>query len=123
MRARHPAPLPTLPERWRLDAGDAALATLHVPADLQRERTFEIACAMTVRSSADAVDAWHQMAVSANGALQWRRRITTSNPGSSDGLDYRFRRSVPVGQALTVAVACELRGGRRASLVIEADEC
>lgn len=118
-----PAPPPAAPERWSTDAGDAAQAVLDIPADLLRERRFEIACAMTVRAGTELDGAWHQMKVFANGAVQWRRRIPTSNPGASDGLDYRFRRSVPPGQALRVLVECETQGARRAGLVIEADEC
>lgn len=117
-----PAAAASRPERWAIDAGDAALATLHIPADAARERTFEIACAMTVRLPADARDAWHRMSVAANGAQQWSRQIPTSNPGSFDGLDYRFRRTVPVGEPLRVVVAVECRGAQRRSLVIEADE-
>lgn len=110
------------PERWHLDAGDNALATLRIPADAQRERRFEIACAMTVRVPDDAHGAWHEMSVVANGAQQWKRRIASQNAGSTDGLDYRFARSVPVGQALVLKVAVACRGAQRRSLVVEADE-
>ena len=126
--ARTPSPAavpraaPSRPERWALDAGDAALATLHIPADAARERTFEIGCAMTVRLPADSREAWHRMGVQANGSQQWSRQIATSNPGSFDGLDYRFRRTVPVGESLRITVTVECRGARRRSLVIEADE-
>lgn len=111
-----------IPERWFLEAGDAPAATLTIPADARRERRFEIACAMTVAVPGEASAAWHQMTVQANGTQQWRRKVPSQNPGAWDGLDFRFARSVPVGQALrlTVAVACQ--GSRRRSLVIEADE-
>ncbi len=110
------------PERWHLDAADAAQATLLIPADAVRERRFEIAIAMTVHAAADHAAAWHQMSVQADGEQQWRRRVPTHNPGSFDGLDYRFRRTVPVGRALRITVAVACHGGRRRSLVIEADE-
>jgi hypothetical protein len=112
----------TAAERWCLDAGDAATATLLIPADARRERTFEIACAMTVLVPSDAAKPWHQMAVLANGSHEWRRRQDSANPGAWDGLDYRFRRTVPVGQALRVTVAVAGQGVRRRSLLIEADE-
>jgi hypothetical protein len=112
----------TPPERWHLSAGDAATATLTIPADARRERRFEIACAITVDVPAEAAAPWHQMTVQANGTQQWRRRLASHNPGTFDGLDYRFARSVPVGQALRVTVAVAGHGVRRRSLVIEADE-
>lgn len=110
------------PERWPLSAGDAPSAVLVVPADARRVRRFEIACAVTVAVPEDASDAWLQMTVQANGALQWQRRVPAHNPGAFDGLDYRFARSVPVGQALRISVGVAGQGVRRRTLVIEADE-
>ena len=112
----------TPPERWTLDAGDAASGVLTIPADARRERRFEIACAVTVNVGADAQGPWLQVTVQANGAQQWRRRAPAHNPGAWDGLDYRFSRSVPVGQALRIAVGVAGQGVRRRTLVIEADE-
>ena len=113
---------PVVPERWAVDAGDAAQALLLIPADLQRERRFEIACAMTVRCGDDLDGAWHEMTVLANGALQWQRRIASHNPGSFDGLDYRFARTLAVGEALRLVLRCACRGVSRQRLLIEADE-
>ncbi len=113
------------PEHWQISVGDAATATLVIPPDARRERRFEIACAITVAvpaGPASGTAPWHQMTVQANGAQQWRRREPSSNPGAWDGLDYRFLRSVPVGQALRVTVTVAGQGVRRRSLVIEADE-
>lgn len=111
------------PERWQLDAADAALATLLIPPHARRERVFEISCSMSVRVPQDAGDqAWHQLTVQANGARQWQRRVTSRNPGQEDGLDFRFRRTVPVGEALKLVVAVEVRGVRRQRLQLEAEE-
>ena len=110
------------PERWSTQAADAATATLSIPADARRERRFEIACAVTVNVPADAASPWLQVTVQANGAQQWRRRATAHNPGAWDGLDYRFSRSVPVGQTLRITVNVAGNGVRRRSLIIEADE-
>lgn len=113
------------PERWALSGGDAATATLTIPADARRERRFEIACAITVAVPATAktpVVPWHQMTVLAEGAQQWCRREPSQNAGAWDGLDYRFSRSVPVGQALRITVSVACQGARRRSLEIEADE-
>jgi hypothetical protein len=120
-----PAPTPApAPERWALQAGDAATATLLVPADLKRERRFEIACAVTVAVPAEAggQPPWLQMTVLADGAQQWQRRLPARNPGEYDGLDYRFSRSVPVGRPLRLTVSVAGQGVRRRTLHIEADE-
>ncbi len=108
------------PERWSLIAGDAATATLTIPADARRERRFEIACAITVAVPEGAREAWLQMTVLANGTQQWRRRNAAHS--AWDGLDYRFSRSVPVGQTLRITVGVAGQGVRRRTLVIEADE-
>ena len=110
------------PERWHTAAGDAANVTLVIPADARRERRFEIACAITVALRDAAPGAWHQITVLANGTQQWQRREPTHSPGAFDGLDYRFTRTVPVGQALRVQVSVATHTSRRRSLVIEADE-
>ena len=112
----------TEPEHWSLAAGDAATATLNIPADAKRQRRFEIACAVTVGVPEDAPGAWLQMTVQANGAEQWKRRVAAHNPGAYDGLDYRFARSVPVAQALRITVTVAGAGVRRRTLLIEADE-
>jgi hypothetical protein len=110
------------PERWTLSAGDAATATLTIPADARRERRFEIACAVTVGVPEDAVGAWLQFTVQADGAQQWKRRVPASNPGEFDGLDVRFARSVPVGRPLRITCTVAGAGVRRRTLLIEADE-
>ena len=97
-------------ERWVRDAGDAAEAVLVIPPDLRRARRFEISCVMTVRCPDDLAGAWHELAVLANGAQQWWRRIASSNPGSLDSLDYRFTRQLAVGEALRVVLRCAQRG-------------
>jgi len=112
----------TAPERWSLDGGDAATATLTIPAHARRERRFEIACAVTVAVPDGAPGAWLQMTVLADGDQQWQRRLPAHNPGAWDGLDYRFARTVPVGKALRVTVSVAGSGVRRRSLVVEADE-
>jgi hypothetical protein len=116
-----PPDAPETPERWALSAGDAATATLLIPADAFGDRQFEIACAITVGVPADGPAGWYQMTVLANGVQQWRRRQDSQNPGAWDGLDYRFRRVVPVGMALRVTVTVACAGARRRSLHIEAD--
>jgi hypothetical protein len=114
---------PPTPERWTLSAGDAATATLLIPADARRQRRFEIACAITVGVPEGTRTAWHEMTVQANGQRQWARRVDSHNPGAWDSLDYRFNQSVPVGQTLKITVSVASQGVRRRSLHIEAEEC
>jgi hypothetical protein len=121
-RAVSGTPVGDTPERWQFDAGDAAEAVLNIPPDAARERRFDIACTMTVRCGDDLAGAWHEMVVLANGRLQWQRRIGSSNPGSSDGLDVHFHRHVAVGEALRLVVRVAAQGVRRQRLLIEADE-
>ena len=110
-------------ERYALRAGDAATATLSIPPDAQRERQFEIASAITVTMFGDNLAAaWHQMTVRINGLQQWQRRLPTHNPGAWDGMDYRQRCTVPVGQAWVINVSVAGQHIKRRSLVIEADE-
>lgn len=110
------------PERWAVDAGDAAVATLTVPPDARRERRFEVACAMTVLPIAGAEGGWHRMMVRVDGAREWERRIATHAGDGPDGLDLRFERRVPPGQALRIVVEVAAQGARRRSLQIEAEE-
>jgi hypothetical protein len=123
MKAAPVTPSPE-PERWALKAGDATTATLLIPADLKRERHFEIACAITVAVPEEPAGPapWLQMTVLADGAQQWQRRLPAQNPGEFDGLDLRFSRSVPVGKPLRVTVSVAGQGVRRRTLHIEADE-
>lgn len=119
-----PATAQTEVERWSVAAGDAVQARLRIPADARRERRFEIAVAMTVHLPADGDPArtWHQLTVHADGRQQWQRRAPTHNPGEFDGLEVRFRHSVPVGRELVITAAVATQGARRRSLEIEAEE-
>lgn len=117
-----PAAPPDCPERWRTDAGGAALARLDIPPHASRERVFDISCALTVRLREDRRDAWHRLVVQADGRREWERRESTRNPGATDGLEMHFRRTVPVGEALRLLASAESHGCQRVSLVIEAEE-
>jgi hypothetical protein len=110
------------PERWKVRAGDSALAHLDIPADTRRERTFEISFSMNVRPNEGAVSPWHQMRVYADGELQWSRRVATQHPAAFDGLDYRFRRRIGVGQALRLQVFVDCAEASHLQLEIEAEE-
>ena len=111
---------PRKPERWGIDAGDADVATLVIPADSFRPRHFEIDCRLVV--AAVAAGAHHGMRVDVDGALEWTRRAPTESPGQTDSIDYHFRRELPPGQPLRIVVKTQARGARRVRLVIEAEE-
>jgi hypothetical protein len=116
-----PAPADTgKPERWRIDAGDADVATLVIPADSLRRRHFEIDCRLVVTRLADG--ARHGMRVDVDGGLEWTRHAPTENPGHTDSMDYHFRRELPAGRPLRIVVKTEARQARRLRLVIEAEE-
>lgn len=110
-------------EHWHTDAGAGDVATLEIPADAKRDRRFEIDCRFVVRAGqAPGEGSWHAMRVYVDGALEWSRRIATANAGSHDSLDVHFRRDVPAGRALRIVAATDLRGARRVSLKVEAEE-
>ncbi len=111
---------PAKPERWHVDAGDADVATLVIPADSLRTRHFEIDCRLVV--AATATGAQHGMRVDVDGGLEWTRRAPTENPGQTDSIDYHFRRDLPPGKPLRIVVKTQARGARRVRLVIEAEE-
>ena len=114
-----PAPAPK-PERWRIDVGDADVATLVIPADSLRTRRFEIDCRLVVIQV--AADATHGMRVDVDGDLEWTRRASTENPGHTDSMDYHFRRELPPGRSLRIVVKTQARQARRVALTIEAEE-
>ena len=111
---------PASPEKWRIDAGTADVATLTIPADAFRARRFEIDCRLVVAHK--AAGARHGMRVDVDGGLEWTRRADTENPGHTDSMDYHFRREIPIGRPLKIVVKTEARGAQRVDLVIEAEE-
>jgi hypothetical protein len=107
------------PERWSADAGARGVARLDIPADAQRERSFEVDCRLVVRAS--QAGARHGMRVLVDGALEWARTVAT-HPDGDDSLDLRLYRSVPVGRPLRLTATCDLHGAQRVSLRISAEE-
>src|SRR4051812_50211432 len=81
-----PAPsAPSAPERWRMDAGEADVATLVIPADSFRTRSFEIDCRLVV--AALGAGARHAMRVDVDGALEWTRQAAPRKAGANDPED------------------------------------
>ena len=115
------APERVSPEHWSADAGPRDAVKLDIPADAQRERTFEIFVRLVVSNKTARADATHALRVLVDGALEWQRSVSTS-ADSTDSLDLRLRRTVPLGRPLRLNAACELRGCQRVSLSISADE-
>lgn len=110
-------------ERWCVDAGDADVALLDIPPHLSRTRRFEVDVRFVVQCPAPAGEAWHALTVELDGRQHWRRRITTSNPGQTDSLDFHCRVEVPAGAALRVRALARTGGGAlRRQLRVEAEE-
>ena len=109
-------------EQWQVDAGDADVATLHIPPTLARARRFHVDVRFVVQCPAEGSTAWHAMTVEVNGQREWSRQIATSNPGQTDSLDYHFRIEAPVGTALRVRALTWVQGAARRRLCIEAGE-
>jgi len=112
---------PVAPERWSVDAGLRDVARLDIPADAQRERSFEVFCRLVVGNKSCRTDATHGMRVLVDGALEWARTVPTQVDGP-DSLELRLRRTVPVGKPLRVTASCELHGAQRLGLTISAEE-
>jgi hypothetical protein len=110
---------PQRPERWAVDAGERDVARLDIPADLHRDRQFEISCLFMVTSRGD--DARHALKLLVDGAQQWSRRVDT-HPGPHDSLETRFRRVVPAGVPLRLTAITEAHHAARLRLTIVAEE-
>jgi hypothetical protein len=113
---------PARPERWQLDAGEADIATLDIPAVLARTRRFHIDVQFVVQCPAEPRGAWHALTLELDGRRQWSRQIDTSNPGQTDTLDYHVQVEVPAGRGLRVRALTQVRGAVRRRLRIEAEE-
>ncbi len=108
------------PERWRVDAGDRAIARLDVPPHASRERVFEIDVRFVVKAGAGR-EPQHGLRVLVNGAQEWTRRLSTARAGE-DTLDWRQRRRVPVGEALRIQALTDVQHALRLRLVVSAVE-
>jgi hypothetical protein len=111
-----------VPETWRVDAGDADSASLTIPPIGERARRFDIDVTFVVRCPPEGRQPSHALTVELDGRRQWSRRIRTSNPGQTDGLDYHVRVEVAAGAALRVRALTQVSGAIRAKLAIEAVE-
>lgn len=109
------------PELWRAEVGDA-VAVLNIPGALQRPRTFDIDVSLLVRVPEDNADAWHDLTLEIDGRRQWHRRIPSSCPGQTDGLDYHCRVRLEAGPALRIRAVAGTRGAVVQRLQIEARE-
>jgi hypothetical protein len=109
-------------ERWRIDAGEADVATLDIPPALGRTRRFEVDVRLVVQCPDPPAGAWHALTVEVDGRRQWARRIPTHNPGQTDSLDYHCRIDLPEGAALRVRALASMGRALRRRLQIEAEE-
>lgn len=109
------------PELWRTDVSDS-VAVLNIPGALQRSRAFDIDVTLVVRVPADHEAPWHELALEIDGRRQWHRRIGSSCPGQTDGLDYHCRIVLEAGPALRIRAVATTRGSVVQHLLIEARE-
>lgn len=109
------------PVLWRTEVGDA-VAVLNIPGALKRPRTFDIDVSLLVRVPEDHAEAWHALTLEVDGKQQWHRRIASSCPGQTDGLDYHCRVVLEAGPALRIRAVAGTRGAVVQRLQIEARE-
>jgi hypothetical protein len=109
------------PELWHTEVGDA-VAVLQIPGALKRSRTFDIDVSLLVRVPEDNQQAWHELTLEIDGKRQWHRRIASSCPGQTDGLDYHCRMVLEAGPALRIRAVAGTRGAVVQRLLIEARE-
>jgi hypothetical protein len=109
------------PEMWRTEVADA-VAVLNIPGALQRARSFDIDVSLLVRVPEDNAEVWHELALEIDGQRQWHRRIASSCPGQTDGLDYHCRVVLEAGPALRIRAVAGTRGTVVQRLLIEARE-
>jgi len=109
------------PEWWRTEVADA-VAVLHIPGAIQRARRFDIDVSLWVRVPEDHAEAWHELTLEVDGQQQWHRRIPSSCPGQTDGLDYHCRVVLEAGPALRIRAVASTRGSVVQRLQIEARE-
>lgn len=109
------------PELWRTETADA-VAVLNIPGALRRSRTFDIDVSLLVRVPEDHAEAWHELTLEIDGQRQWHRRIASSCPGQTDGLDYHCRVVLEAGSSLRVRAVAGTRGSVVQRLQIEARE-
>jgi hypothetical protein len=111
------------PEHWRCDAGSDSVAVLDIPGALDRRRCFDVDVSLLVGVPLMSAKPWHMLSVELDGQQQWQRRIPSSSPGLSDGLDYHCRLTLEVSQALRVRAVAAVGGGSQVrQLLIEARE-
>ncbi len=110
------------PAHWRVDVGSEAVATLVIPAALTRSRTFDMDVSLLVNVPLEFVEPWHELSVEIDGLRQWQRRIPSSSPGQTDGLDYHCRITLEAGRALRIRATTARAGSSIKQLCIEARE-
>lgn len=109
-------------EVWRCDAGGASVAVLNIPGSLERHRTFDVDVTLVVRVPQPLAGAWHALSVELDGQQKWNRRIKSSSPGQTDGLDFHCRIELPTGQGLRVRAVAAVGGSVVSQLLVEARE-
>lgn len=109
-------------EHWKYDAGTDSVAALVIPAALGRVRTFDLDATLFVHVLPEASDSWLELTVEVDGKQVWARRIQSSNPGETDGLEYHCRLAVEADADCRLRAKVNCKGARVLSLTLEARE-
>ena len=109
-------------EYWKYDAGPDPVASLVIPAALNRARTFDLDATLLVRVLPDAAESWLELTVEVDGKRAWARRIPGHNVGETDGLEYHCRLTVEADADCRLRAKAGCKGCRVVSLVLEARE-
>lgn len=109
------------PELWRTEVAES-VALLNIPGALQRSRVFDIDVSLWVKVPPDHPGPWHELVLEIDGQRQWQRRIQSSCPVQTDGLDYHCRIVLEAGPAVRLRALAASHGSVVQRLVIEARE-
>ena len=110
------------PEHWRAGSAGDSVAVLDIPGSLSRHRVFDIDVTLVVKVPVGGVQPWHELTLEIDGRRQWSRRIFSSSPGQTDGLDYHCRVRLEAERSLRIRASAASQGAVVASLLIEAKE-
>jgi hypothetical protein len=69
-----------------------------------------------------AVMGWHELTVEFDGQRQWSHRVTSQNPGQTDGLEYHQRLRLEAEQGVRIRATAAVKGVGIRQLLLEARE-
>ena len=109
-------------EYWKYDAGNESVASLVIPAALDRKRTFDVDATLLVSVPEGVAASSHELTVEVDGQRVWARRLPGHHPGETDGLEYHCRLVVEADTECRLRAKAACKGSKVLSLVLEARE-